>query len=86
MPNTNITGGNALTSDVIGLYRDVWIAVIASSRTRLTTLTGAMCKTSQCELRSRKFGNVERNSHCDVLHITPLELPESFWIAMAISR
>ena len=36
----------------IGLYRDVWIAAIASSRTRLATLTGAMCKTSQCELRS----------------------------------
>ena len=25
----------------IGLYRDVWIAAIASSRTRLATLTGA---------------------------------------------
>ena len=36
----------------IGLYRDFWIAAIASSRTRLATLTGAMCKTSQCELRS----------------------------------
>ena len=36
----------------IGLYRDVWIAAIALSRTRLATLTGAMCKTSQCELRS----------------------------------
>ena len=21
---------------------------------------------------TRKFGNVERNSHCDVLHITPV--------------
>ena len=21
---------------------------------------------------TRKFGNVERNSHCDVLHITPI--------------
>ena len=32
----------ALTK-AIGLYRDVWIAAIASSRTRLATLTGAMC-------------------------------------------
>ena len=23
---------------------------------------------------TRKFGNVERNSHCDVLHITPIRL------------
>ena len=23
---------------------------------------------------SRKFGNVERNSHCDVLHITPFRV------------
>ena len=22
----------------------------------------------------RKFGNVERNSHCDVLHITPVRV------------
>ena len=36
----------------IGLYRDVWIAAIASSRTRLATLSGVMCNTSQCELRS----------------------------------
>ena len=31
----------------IGLYRDVWIAAIASSRTRLATLSGVMCNTSQ---------------------------------------
>ena len=31
---------------VIGLYRDVWIAAIASSRTMLATLTGAMCNAS----------------------------------------
>ena len=36
----------------IGLYRDVWIAANASSRTRLATLMGVMCNTSQCELRS----------------------------------
>ena len=46
------TKGIFLFMYVIGLYRDVWIAAIASSRTRLATLTGAMCKTSQCELRS----------------------------------
>ena len=23
---------------------------------------------------TRKFGNVERNSHCDVLHITPIRV------------
>ena len=31
----------------IGLHRDVWIAAIASSRTRVTTLSGVMCNTSQ---------------------------------------
>ena len=41
----------------IGLYRDVWIAAIASSRTRLATLTGAMCKMSQCELRSLRVNS-----------------------------
>ena len=41
----------------ISLYRDVWIAAIASSRTRLATLTGAMCKTSQCELRSLRVNS-----------------------------
>ena len=37
---------------MIGLYRDVWIAEIASSRTSLATLMGAMCNTTQCEFRS----------------------------------
>ena len=32
---------------VTHLYRDVWIAL---PRTRLATLTGVMCNTSQCEL------------------------------------
>ena len=31
------------SSDVIGLYRDVWIAAIASSTTSLATRTAAMC-------------------------------------------
>ena len=34
-----------LISTSIGLYRDVWIAAIASSRTRLATLSGVMCST-----------------------------------------
>ena len=41
----------------IGLYRDVWIAAIASSRTRLATLMGVMCNTSQCELRSLRVNS-----------------------------
>ena len=35
---------------------------------------------------TRKFRNVERNLHCDVLFVAPLESPDSFWIAMAFSR
>ena len=27
---------------------------------------------------TRKFGNVERNSHCDVLHITPIRVARLF--------
>ena len=72
----------------IGLYRDVWIAAIASSRTRLATLTGAMCKTSQCELRSLRVNSGILNVILIVTYYTlpPLESPTSSWIAMAISR
>ena len=72
----------------IGLYRDVWIAAIASSRTRLATLTGAMCKTSQCKLRSLRVNSGMLNVIRIVTYYTlpPLESPDSFWIAMAISR
>ena len=35
------------TKKPIGLYRDVWIAAIASSRKSLTTLLVVMCNTSQ---------------------------------------
>ena len=75
-------------SGYIGLYRDVWIAAIASSRTRLATLTGAMCKTSQCELRSLRVNSGMLNVIRIVTYYTlpPLESPDSFWIAMAISR
>ena len=41
----------------ISLYRDVWIAAIASSRTSLATLMGVMCNTSQCELRSLRVNS-----------------------------
>ena len=73
---------------LIGLYRDVWIAAIASSRTRLATLTGAMCKTSQCELRSLRVNSGMLNVIRIVTYYTlpPLESPTSSWIAMAISR
>ena len=41
-----IVKGNGMFA-AIGLYRDVWIAAIASSRTRVTTLSGVKCNTSQ---------------------------------------
>ena len=37
----------------IGLYRDVWIAAIASSRTSLATQTAAMCSFSGAMCTSR---------------------------------
>ena len=79
--------GRKLASADIGLYRDVWIAAIASSRTRLATLTGAMCKTSQCELRSLRVNSGMLNEIRIVTYYTlpPIESPDSFWIAMAIS-
>ena len=74
----------------IGLYRDVWIAAIASSRTRLATLMGVglMCNTSQCELRSLRVNSGMLNVIRIVTYYTlpPLESPDSFWIAMAYSR
>ena len=72
----------------IGLYRDVWIAAIASSRTSLATLMGVMCNTSQCELRSLRVKSGMLNVICIVTYYTlrPLESPDSFWIAMAFSR
>ena len=78
----------SLINGTIGLYRDVWIAAIASSRSRLAILTGAMCKTSQCELRSLRVNSGMLNVIRIVTYYTlpPLESPESFWIAMAISR
>ena len=76
------------TRPSIGLYRDVWIAAIASSRTSLATLTGAMCKTSQCELRSLRVNSGMLNVIRIVTYYTlpPLESPDSSWIAMAFSR
>ena len=81
---------NADTTHAIGLYRDVWIAAIASSRTSLATLMGVhvMCNTSQCELRSLRVNSGMLNVICIVTYYTlpPLESPDSFWIAMAFSR
>ena len=64
---------------VIGLYRDVWIAAIASSRTRLATLSGVMCNTSQCELRSLRVNAGMLNVIRIVTYYTlpPLESPTS---------
>ena len=72
----------------IGLYRDVWIAAIASSRTSLATLTGVMCNTSQCELHSLRVNSGMLNVIRIVTYyiLPPLESPDSFWIAMAFSR
>ena len=74
----------------VGLYRDVWIAAIASSRTSLATLTVViyMCNTSQCKLRSLRVNAGMLNVICIVMYYTlpPLELRDSFWIAMAFSR
>ena len=73
---------------IISLYRDVWIAAIASSRTSLATLTGVMCNTSQCELRSLRVNSGMLNVIRIVTYYTlpPLESPDSFWIAMAFLR
>ena len=72
----------------IGLYRDVWIAAIASSGTSLATLMAVMCNTSQCELRSLRVNAGMLNVIRIVTYYTlpPLESPDSFWIAMAFSR
>ena len=80
--------GASYPIDAIGLYRDVWIAAIASSRTRLATLTGAMCKTSQCELRTlRVISGMLNVIRIETYYTLPtLESPDSFWIAMAILR
>ena len=51
------TGWTLINENTIGLYRDVWIAAIASSRASLVTLTGVMCNTSQCELRSLRVNS-----------------------------
>ena len=72
----------------IGLYRDVWIAAIASSRTSLATLMGVMCNKPQCELRSLRVNSGMLNVLRIVTYYTlpPLESPYSSWIAMAFSR
>ena len=54
----------------IGLYRDVWIAAIASSRTSLATLTVVMCNTSQCKLCSLRVNSGMLNVICIVTYYT----------------
>ena len=75
----------------IGLYRDVWIAAIASSTTSLATRTAAICVrfqgrrvrrvTSQCRLRS-----LRENPLWSVDGIYVRESPASLSIAMAFWR
>ena len=61
----------------IGLYRDVWIAAIAWSRTCLRDPFGGNVYyvTKQITFITCKFRNVERNLHCDVVHITTVWVP-----------
>ena len=75
----------------IGLYRDVWIAAIASSTTSLATRTAAICVrfqgrrvrrvTSQCRLRS-----LRENPIWSIDGIYVRESPASLSIAMAFWR
>ena len=59
----------------MSIYRDVWIAAVASSRTSLATLTVAMCNTPQCKLRSLRVNIGMLNVICIVTYYTlpPLE-------------
>ena len=74
----------SIEGGAIGLYRDVWVAAIASSRTRLATLSGVMCNTSQCELRSLRVNSGMLNVIRIVTYYTlpPLESSTSSWIAI----
>ena len=94
-PSESVSSPPARCPDIPGslyiyicLYRDVWIAAIASSRTSLATLMAIMCNTSQCELRSLRVNSGMLNVIRIVTYYTlpPLESPDSFWIAMAFSR
>ena len=62
----------------IGFYREIAM----QSRTRLATLMGVMCSTSQCELRSTfpnlRVTNVIRT--VTFYTLPPLELPTSSWM------
>ena len=87
MPSYNLNR-KTMFHYTIDLYRDVWIAAIASSRTSLATLMGVMCKTSQCELRSLRVNSGMLNVIRIVTYysLPPLESPDSFWMTMAFSR
>ena len=55
-----------LSTNGIGIYRDAWIAAIASSRTSLATLSVVMCNASQCKLRSLRVNSGMGNVICIV--------------------
>ena len=75
--------GQMLRTDFV----DSALAAIASSRTRLATLSGVMCNTSQCELRSLRVNSGMLNVIRIVTYTLPrIESPTSSWIAMAYSR
>ena len=60
------------SSLAIGIYRDVWIAAIASSRTSLATPSVVICNyvTMKITFVTRKFRNGQRNLHRGAVHIT----------------
>ena len=75
----------------IGLYRDVWIAAIASSTTSLATRTAAICVRFQGRRVRRVYVTMQitfltRKSALIYRRVYVRESPASLSIAMAISR
>ena len=77
-----------LVAGNIGLYRDVWIAAIAWSRTSLETHLVVTCTTSQCKLRPLRANSGMGNVICIVTWYTlpPNGSLASLSVAMAFSR
>ena len=75
MDITDLNDSNVTAAATANVYRDVWIAAIASSRTSLVTLTVVMCNTSQCKSRSLRVNTGMLNVICIVMYYTlpPLE-------------
>ena len=72
---------------IIGLYRDVWIAAIASSTTILATRTAAICVRFQGRLVRRVYVTMQitfLTRKSALIYVR--ESPASLSIAMAISR